>query len=92
MDCKGAKRFPHCSISSSRSSVSRKELRPTICSASRSRSISSYTIDVGDTVTIRVGKSVLVMKKDGTVTLNGKNIDIVRSKHVQVDSERIDLN
>ena len=52
----------------------------------------NYTLEAGDSITLKVGKSVLVMKKDGTVTLNGKTIDIVGSKHVQVDSERIDLN
>ena len=52
----------------------------------------NYLLEAGDSITLKVGQSVLVMKKDGTVTLNGKNIDIVGSKHVQVDSERIDLN
>ena len=52
----------------------------------------NYTLEAGDSITLKVGKSILVMKKDGTVTLNGKNIDIVGSKHIQLDSKRIDLN
>ena len=45
------------------------------------------------------GKSTLInilvtlMQPDsGTVTINGKNIDVVGSEHVQVESSRIDLN
>jgi type VI secretion system secreted protein VgrG len=49
-------------------------------------------IDAGSSITLRVGKSVLVMKKDGTVTLNGKNIDVVGDKHIGMESKRIDLN
>ena len=32
------------------------------------------------------------MKKDGTITINGQEIDIVGSKHIGVESKRIDLN
>jgi type VI secretion system secreted protein VgrG len=49
-------------------------------------------IDAGSSITLRVGKSLLVMKKDGTFTINGKKIDVVGSKHVGVESKRIDLN
>jgi type VI secretion system secreted protein VgrG len=49
-------------------------------------------IDAGASITLRVGKSILVMKKDGTVTLNGKDIDVVGSKHIGMESKRIDLN
>jgi type VI secretion system secreted protein VgrG len=60
----------------------------------------SKSIDVGDTfditvaeeLRITVGESSLVMKADGTILLNGKTIDMVGSKHVGVESERIDLN
>ncbi len=45
-----------------------------------------------DTITLNVGASTLVMKKDGTVTINGKEIDIVGSKHIGMESERIDIN
>ncbi len=49
-------------------------------------------LQAGDSITLVVGASVLVMKKDGSITLNGKDIDIVGSKHVGIDSKRIDLN
>ncbi|MFN3437118.1 MAG: type VI secretion system Vgr family protein [Acidovorax sp.] len=45
-----------------------------------------------DSITLQVGQSVMVMKADGTISLNGQEIDIVGSKHVGVGSERIDLN
>ena len=45
-----------------------------------------------DSITLKVGKSVLEMKSDGTVNLNGKLITLDGSEHVQVSSERIDLN
>jgi type VI secretion system secreted protein VgrG len=52
----------------------------------------NFVLRAGDSITLRVGKSVLVMKKDGSVTINGKNIDVVGTKHVGVESRRIDLN
>ena len=52
---------------------------------------SSLVMDA-DTITLNVGASTLVMKKDGTVTINGKEIDIVGSKHIGMESERIDIN
>ena len=52
----------------------------------------NIVIDAGDSITLRVGKSMMVMKKDGTFTINGKDVDIVGSKHVGVESKRIDLN
>ncbi|MFI8616867.1 type VI secretion system Vgr family protein [Acidovorax sp. NPDC077693] len=45
-----------------------------------------------DSITLQVGQSVMVMKADGTITINGQEIDIVGSKHVGVESKRIDLN
>ena len=45
-----------------------------------------------DSIKLKVGKSVLEMKADGTVNLNGKLITVKGSEHVQVSSERIDLN
>ena len=52
----------------------------------------SFKLEAGETIELVVGNSVLVMKKDGSVTVNGKDIDIVGSKHIQLDSKRIDLN
>jgi type VI secretion system secreted protein VgrG len=50
------------------------------------------TLEVGETFTVKVGESVLVMKSDGTVTLNGKTIDLVAADHMGLESERIDIN
>ena len=52
---------------------------------------SNITMD-DKSITLQVGKSILVMKKDGTVTLNGKEIDVVGSQHIGLESKRIDLN
>ena len=52
---------------------------------------SSIAMD-GDTVTITVGAAAFVLKSDGTITLNGKNVTLTGDDHVQVVSERIDLN
>ena len=46
----------------------------------------------GDSFSITVGKSSLVMKKDGTISINGKDIDLVGEAHIGLDSKRIDLN
>ena len=52
----------------------------------------NYTITVGDTYTVKVGASILVMKSDGTITWNGKTIDLVAGEHMGLESERIDIN
>jgi type VI secretion system secreted protein VgrG len=52
---------------------------------------SNITMDA-ESITLTVGASTLVMKADGTITLNGKNIDVVGSAHIGLESERIDLN
>ena len=39
-------------------------------------------LEAGDSITLRVGQSVLVMKKDGTVTLDGKDISLTASADV----------
>jgi type VI secretion system secreted protein VgrG len=41
-------------------------------------------ITVADELSITVGKSKLVMKKDGTVQINGKDIDLKASGKVSV--------
>lgn len=61
----------------------------------QSKSVSvgkTFKLEAGESIELIVGESILVMKKDGTVTINGKDIDIVGSKHIQLDSKRIDLN
>ena len=51
-----------------------------------------YKLTAGESITLQVGASTLVMKKDGSVTLNGKQIDVVGSQHIGLESKRIDLN
>ena len=52
----------------------------------------TFKLEAGEAIELVVGNSVLVMKKDGSITLNGKEIDVVGSKHIGLDSKRIDLN
>ena len=52
----------------------------------------SYSITAGDELSITVGGASFVMKADGTVEIKGKKVLINGSEHVDVDSERIDLN
>ncbi|WCM96066.1 type VI secretion system tip protein VgrG [Acidovorax sp. GBBC 1281] len=54
-------------------------------------STSSITMEP-DSITFKVGQSMMVMKADGTITINGQDIDVVGSKHIGVESKRIDLN
>ncbi|WP_276606679.1 type VI secretion system Vgr family protein [Lampropedia aestuarii] len=51
----------------------------------------SITLD-GSTIRFKVGASVMVLQADGSITVNGKRIDVVGSKHIGMESERIDLN
>jgi type VI secretion system secreted protein VgrG len=51
-----------------------------------------YAITAGDELSITVGAASLVMKKDGTVIINGKTIDLVASTHMGLESARIDIN
>jgi type VI secretion system secreted protein VgrG len=52
----------------------------------------TFKLEAGDSIELICGASVLVMKKDGSITINGKDIDVVGSKHIGLDSKRIDLN
>ncbi|WP_280191004.1 type VI secretion system Vgr family protein [Delftia sp. PS-11] len=52
---------------------------------------SSITMD-GKSITLKVGKSMIVMQADGTIAINGNTIDVVGSKHIGMESDRIDLN
>ena len=64
-----------------------------VTSGSRNVEVSKdIVLQAGESITLVVGASVLVMKKDGSITLNGKEIDVVGSKHIGIDSKRIDLN
>lgn len=44
----------------------------------------NLTIDVGDEITIRTGKASIVMKKDGTIQISGKDITINGSGKIDV--------
>ena len=52
---------------------------------------SSITMDA-ESITHKVGKCVFVMKADGTFIFNGVTVDMVASKHIGLESDRIDLN
>ena len=60
----------------------------------------SYTVNVGasykltatDSITLQVGDSVLVMRSDGSITMNGVQLDLVASKHMGLEADRIDIN
>ncbi|MDR0478382.1 MAG: type VI secretion system tip protein VgrG [Burkholderiaceae bacterium] len=43
-------------------------------------------------IVLQVGKSKIVLNADGSIALNGQNIDIVGDEHIGVDSKRIDHN
>ncbi|MCC4607790.1 type VI secretion system tip protein VgrG [Xanthomonas campestris pv. zinniae] len=49
-------------------------------------------IEAGDSIELVCGASVLRMEKGGQITVNGKEIDVVGTKHIGLDSKRIDLN
>ena len=52
----------------------------------------NFRLDAGDTIELVCGASVLKMTKDGKVTINGKEIDLVASTHMGLESKRIDVN
>ena len=52
----------------------------------------SYTLEATDDITLKVGKSTLVMKADGTVLINGATFDFSASGPVQISGKDIDLN
>lgn len=45
------------------------------------------TINVGDQITLKTGKAVLVMKKDGTISINGKDISIDGSGKIDIEAK-----
>ncbi|WP_420912347.1 bacteriophage T4 gp5 trimerisation domain-containing protein, partial [Pseudomonas endophytica] len=51
-----------------------------------------YCIEVEDEFVIRVGQSILVMKADGTITLNGHTFDFSASGPVNISGAEVDLN
>ena len=51
-----------------------------------------YSIEVEDEFVIRVGQSILVMKADGTIILNGHTFDFSASGPVNISGAEVDLN
>ncbi|MDD7973869.1 type VI secretion system tip protein TssI/VgrG, partial [Roseinatronobacter alkalisoli] len=49
-------------------------------------------IDAHQELMIRCGRAVLIMKPDGTITLNGHSLSIGQSERINMKSPRIDLN
>ena len=49
-------------------------------------------IDAHDEILIRCGKSELRMKSDGSITLNGKKLDVTQTDTIALKAGRIDLN
>jgi type VI secretion system secreted protein VgrG len=52
----------------------------------------TLSINAGESIELVCGESVLKMTKDGQVTINGKNIDLVADAHMGLESKRIDIN
>ncbi|WP_426245748.1 type VI secretion system Vgr family protein [Pseudomonas sp. TWR3-1-1] len=51
-----------------------------------------FTIDAGDEFTVTVGKSILTMKSDGTVLINGCTFDFSATGAVQINGKDVDIN
>jgi type VI secretion system secreted protein VgrG len=49
-------------------------------------------IDAHEEIMIRCGNAVLIMKPDGTITLNGHRCTIEQSATIQLIAPRLDLN
>jgi type VI secretion system secreted protein VgrG len=47
----------------------------------------NLTINVGDQITLKTGKAVLVMKKDGSISINGKDISIDASGKIDIKAK-----
>ena len=47
----------------------------------------NLTITVGDQITLKTGKAVLVMKKDGTISINGKDISVDASGKINIKAK-----
>ncbi|WP_157994797.1 hypothetical protein [Paracoccus tegillarcae] len=49
-------------------------------------------VDVGEELVIQVGASKLIMKKDGTIRMIGKDLNITMSGPVQINGSTVDFN
>jgi type VI secretion system secreted protein VgrG len=47
----------------------------------------NFVLDAGDSITLKTGSASITMKKDGTITLQGKNITIKGSGKVNVKAD-----
>jgi type VI secretion system secreted protein VgrG len=47
----------------------------------------TLTINVGDQITLKTGKAVLVMKKDGSISINGKDISVDGSGKINITAK-----
>ena len=52
----------------------------------------SYTLEATDDITLKVGKSTLVMKADGTVLINGATFEFSASGPVHISGIDVDVN
>lgn len=52
----------------------------------------AIVIDAGDQITLKTGESSIVMKKDGTITINGKFVDIKSTGDVLIKGSKILAN
>ncbi|QDQ27033.1 type VI secretion system tip protein VgrG [Chitinimonas arctica] len=50
------------------------------------------TLEAGESITLKTGASTLTMHKDGSISLNGKKVNIVGSDIVDLDGKLIDVN
>jgi type VI secretion system secreted protein VgrG len=51
-----------------------------------------FSITVGDEFEVKVGKSTLVMKSDGSVSINGVKFNFEASGPVQISGKDVDVN
>ena len=78
-------------IGSEKNTTVGKKYELTVGGGGGGGSKSNITMD-DKSITLQVGKSILVMKADGSIAVNGKEIDVVGSQHIGLESKRIDLN
>ena len=50
------------------------------------------TITAGNQITLACGKSTILMKKDGTIMINGKHIDQTAEKLIKLNADKVDIN
>ena len=52
----------------------------------------NITLTAGNQVTLACGKSTLVLKKDGTIMINGKHIDQTATTLIKLNADKVDIN